>query len=143
MDHIDFMTCKQTLVAETYETHLVLDMVFFFSSRRRHTRLQGDWSSDVCSSDLIASPFPFRPHGAQEQPYQRIEPVNCSCYAPDELRQCIQTFDVCQLMAEHRLAPSLRPFPRLRRQDDLWVEDANCDGDVQLRAGEHSDFAAN
>src|SRR5256885_16640586 len=29
--------------------------VFFFSSRRRHTRLQGDWSSDVCSSDLSAS----------------------------------------------------------------------------------------
>src|SRR5205807_6136193 len=24
-----------------------------FSSRRRHTRLQGDWSSDVCSSDLL------------------------------------------------------------------------------------------
>src|SRR5256885_2668890 len=29
-------------------------MFFFFSSRRRHTRLQGDWSSDVCSSDLPA-----------------------------------------------------------------------------------------
>src|SRR5256885_13179099 len=29
-------------------------VLFFFSSRRRHTRLQGDWSSDVCSSDLIA-----------------------------------------------------------------------------------------
>src|SRR5256885_9150950 len=29
--------------------------VFFFSSRRRHTRLQGDWSSDVCSSDLAAA----------------------------------------------------------------------------------------
>src|SRR3989454_5574929 len=29
--------------------------VFFFSSRRRHTRLQGDWSSDVCSSDLERS----------------------------------------------------------------------------------------
>src|SRR5256885_12531888 len=28
------------------------NVVFFFSSRRRHTRLQGDWSSDVCSSDL-------------------------------------------------------------------------------------------
>src|ERR671919_1893185 len=27
-------------------------MIFFFSSRRRHTILQGDWSSDVCSSDL-------------------------------------------------------------------------------------------
>src|SRR5205807_5343288 len=37
---------------------------FFFSSRRRHTRLQGDWSSDVCSSDLAsridgAGPFRF------------------------------------------------------------------------------------
>src|SRR5205807_7413720 len=29
--------------------------LFFFSSRRRHTRLQGDWSSDVCSSDLDRS----------------------------------------------------------------------------------------
>src|SRR5690349_13015993 len=28
---------------------------FFFSSRRRHTRSLRDWSSDVCSSDLIAS----------------------------------------------------------------------------------------
>src|SRR5690242_21468918 len=26
---------------------------FFFSSRRRHTRLTCDWSSDVCSSDLV------------------------------------------------------------------------------------------
>src|SRR5689334_25393495 len=29
-------------------------MYFFFSSRRRHTRWNCDWSSDVCSSDLIA-----------------------------------------------------------------------------------------
>src|SRR2546422_6837049 len=28
---------------------------FFFSSRRRHTRCSRDWSSDVCSSDLIRS----------------------------------------------------------------------------------------
>src|SRR5437764_3178983 len=31
---------------------VVLAHVFFFSSRRRHTRYIGDWSSDVCSSDL-------------------------------------------------------------------------------------------
>src|ERR1022692_4507012 len=36
-------------------TQLPLD---FFSSRRRHTRLQGDLSSDVCSSDLA-------PHGGE------------------------------------------------------------------------------
>src|SRR5207248_7605153 len=29
---------------------------FFFSSRRRHTRSYGDWSSDVCSSDLRQLP---------------------------------------------------------------------------------------
>src|SRR2546429_4736812 len=29
-------------------------VVFFFSSRRRHTRCSRDWSSDVCSSDLGA-----------------------------------------------------------------------------------------
>src|SRR5437879_947429 len=30
----------------------MLYLCFFFSSRRRHTRYIGDWSSDVCSSDL-------------------------------------------------------------------------------------------
>src|SRR5256885_5348109 len=40
----DSETVKPTKLA------LLLKEVFF-SSRRRHTRLQGDWSSDVCSSD--------------------------------------------------------------------------------------------
>src|SRR5437762_7246804 len=31
---------------------------FFFSSRRRHTRYIGDWSSDVCSSDLRCAIYP-------------------------------------------------------------------------------------
>src|SRR5690242_21672036 len=31
---------------------MCVDFYFFFSSRRRHTRLTCDWSSDVCSSDL-------------------------------------------------------------------------------------------
>src|SRR5256884_2977218 len=39
---------------EWYEIELcfLVCCVFFFSSRRRHTRCSGDWSSDVCSSDL-------------------------------------------------------------------------------------------
>src|SRR6266581_2341263 len=32
---------------------IYLSVFFFFSSRRRHTRWTGDWSSDVCSSDLL------------------------------------------------------------------------------------------
>src|SRR5687768_18273695 len=31
---------------------MYVECVFFFSSRRRHTRCSRDWSSDVCSSDL-------------------------------------------------------------------------------------------
>src|SRR5688500_7194661 len=48
---------------------------FFFSSRRRHTRLQDDWSSDVCSSDLLGRQAEFeaafaklREHGAKDDP---------------------------------------------------------------------------
>src|SRR2546430_6330185 len=33
---------------------VLLVFIFFFSSRRRHTRFDCDWSSDVCSSDLDA-----------------------------------------------------------------------------------------
>src|SRR2546430_12811850 len=34
---------------------------FFFSSRRRHTRFDCDWSSDVCSSDLRSRLYLFKP----------------------------------------------------------------------------------
>src|SRR2546422_5180415 len=34
-----------------------LFFIFFFSSRRRHTRCSRDWSSDVCSSDLPELPL--------------------------------------------------------------------------------------
>src|SRR3712207_8782080 len=43
-----FLLCVQE------STHVLFSAVelFFFSSRRRHTRYWRDWSSDVCSSDL-------------------------------------------------------------------------------------------
>src|SRR5688500_20385691 len=44
-----------------YEVPLEMHL-FFFSSRRRHTRLQGNWSSDVCSSDLREEPWSWLRH---------------------------------------------------------------------------------
>src|SRR5205085_7999907 len=42
---------------------------FFFSSRRRHTRFDCDWSSDVCSSDLSVRNFARGVrHGANQLP---------------------------------------------------------------------------
>src|SRR2546427_8883511 len=39
---------------------VILYCTFFFSSRRRHTRFDCDWSSDVCSSDLVPMCMPHQ-----------------------------------------------------------------------------------
>src|SRR2546430_9752798 len=44
---------------------LFISNVFFFSSRRRHTRFDCDWSSDVCSSDLCGLRGDEIPTGAR------------------------------------------------------------------------------
>src|SRR2546430_5646769 len=49
----------------------VLSCTFFFSSRRRHTRFDCDWSSDVCSSDLI-DPADGAPGAARENVLEHI-----------------------------------------------------------------------
>src|SRR2546430_11947897 len=43
---------RSTVGSEEYASSGLIRCVFFFSSRRRHTRFDCDWSSDVCSSDL-------------------------------------------------------------------------------------------
>src|SRR2546430_8835107 len=62
---------------------------FFFSSRRRHTRFDCDWSSDVCSSDLVspkgARKFQKRREGRRSPPTVReAEPARGSgpCTGP-------------------------------------------------------------
>src|SRR2546428_6407703 len=52
---------------------------FFFSSRRRHTRSDRDWSSDVCSSDLP------QPDGGQE-PQGYVEGVQQPALRSEERR---------------------------------------------------------
>src|SRR5256885_2408165 len=69
-----------------------LDLIFFFSSRRRHTRLQGDWSSDVCSSDLYRSWHKKKKHSqhTDEKPAYNCEPpsprINTCCSLTVHLR---------------------------------------------------------
>src|SRR5579862_763612 len=50
---------RKLLLVEPVALHRAKDrfvQLFFFSSRRRHTSLNCDWSSDVCSSDLVTIP---------------------------------------------------------------------------------------
>src|SRR5437867_5531180 len=71
-------------------TSILCWFTFFFSSRRRHTRSYGDWSSDVCSSDLLQQRLLAK---------QRSSPVLTECnpalfeFAPVEGRQVVAAFD--------------------------------------------------
>src|SRR5258706_6184305 len=60
---------------------------FFFSSRRRHTRLVSDWSSDVCSSDL---PVIFR--GAQRLLAEKRPIILCEMHSAENHRVLLGEF---------------------------------------------------
>src|SRR6266478_1917131 len=57
-------------------------LFFFFSSRRRHTRFDCDWSSDVCSSDLIARGQCVEGYGGKEPYYPMLEALRELCRGP-------------------------------------------------------------
>src|SRR6266850_6921848 len=78
---------------------------FFFSSRRRHTRLQGDWSSDVCSSDLLAG---VRDAGNGEE-----EPVAEAAVSAAPARIGARGFEPPTPCAQGRCATGLRYAPVL------------------------------
>src|SRR5256885_1136422 len=70
-----------------------LYIFFFFSSRRRHTRLQGDWSSDVCSSDLSRRSKSWTRYGTftgmsryRTRSWRAFEPAAAQCSAALSVR---------------------------------------------------------
>src|SRR5437867_1447063 len=48
-------------------------LFFFFSSRRRHTRSYGDWSSDVCSSDLVRQVMEQEPYRSAQRVFWIVD----------------------------------------------------------------------
>src|SRR5437588_12936388 len=82
---------------------------FFFSSRRRHTRSLCDWSSDVCSSDLIytGSPGHLVPsyHAVYENCPDRFNPASRS-QAISTVRKCEGL--VCRRSEERRVGKECR-----------------------------------
>src|SRR5689334_23486368 len=61
--------------------------LFFFSSRRRHTRWNCDWSSDVCSSDLNPSPQARRPCSGCQSPSSSPD-GGCDCRSRRPAKRC-------------------------------------------------------
>src|SRR2546430_10976221 len=55
---------------------------FFFSSRRRHTRFDCDWSSDVCSSDLLTARVVLRAGAGVEEAVVETDVYDLSAGVP-------------------------------------------------------------
>src|SRR3712207_2926537 len=102
----------------------ILVYLFFFSSRRRHTRYWRDWSSDVCSSDLMfRDPAFFRALREKVVPILRTYPYvrlwNAGCSTGEE------TFSLAIVLAEEGLLDRAR----------IYATDINDDVLARARAG--------
>src|SRR5437016_6648152 len=74
--------------------------LFFFSSRRRHTRLVSDWSSDVCSSDLATKATT----GSASSPPPALRSPSASASRSEEHTSELQSLTnlVCRLLLEKK-----------------------------------------
>src|SRR5690606_40246533 len=80
--------------------------IFFFSSRRRHTRFSRDWSSDVCSSDLRG--VRFRIAATLQRPSVHDWPPEWACLCPGSRRTHLEVHEQ-HVLPFHR---DSRPFLR-------------------------------
>src|SRR5256886_12470412 len=87
------------------------DCCFFFSSRRRHTRFDCDWSSDVCSSDLRSrSRVQHFPHLSRQR--LRHEGLLQECRSEEHTSELqSQSNLVCRLLLEKKKKNETRVIP--------------------------------
>src|SRR2546426_1495479 len=95
--------------------------VFFFSSRRRHTRLQGDWSSDVCSSDLCSRSIgdPPRPVSGSVT----LDPSSIKRYAGTAMRWLMLLMSLPPTPTRHRVGVwrKLQRMGAVRLRGSAWI----------------------
>src|SRR5260370_9299807 len=90
--------------------------VFFFSSRRRHTRFKCDWSSDVCSSDLASIPLLGKLFTSRSRARNNSELL------------VIVTPEVVRPIPAGQPLPSLKmPFPFLTKNSDIEMRTPGID----------------
>src|SRR5947199_3420249 len=99
-----------TLMVSSVLIHVIPTsfFVFFFSSRRRHTRCLSDWSSDVCSSDLETAgnihderaPGKSLAHGAGDKT-GKPPPCQTAQSAANKNPQCVQHNPTARKLSAH------------------------------------------
>src|SRR5437764_13358394 len=110
---------RNSIIDTMFVTAMSIYM-FFFSNRRRHTRYIGDWSSDVCSSDLTADlPVRSRPPGRPGRPGGR--PRTRRSARSEERRvgkECRSPWVPCELINKKKRVRELK-------DDDAVVDRCN------------------
>src|SRR6476661_5802689 len=92
-----------------------VSLFFFFSSRRRHTRFKCDWSSDVCSSDLVEAmaeglDAPIAQGGTNVSGGQRQRlAIARALVRKPEIYLFDDSFSALDLSTDARLRAALRP----------------------------------
>src|SRR5687768_4149824 len=119
---------------------VVFFFFFFFSSRRRHTRCSRDWSSDVCSSDLMSQTMAPRFMALATKRASTMEPsANAAGATTNRKRVKRKRITAgCQNPASPTL-PSVTLQPVERERSELLLEKAL--GGIDLRAVEHAEEA--
>src|SRR5438067_10529197 len=89
-----------------------LRYIFFFSSRRRHTRSKRDWSSDVCSSDLPGHVPDLRarePEGRSRQDGQTLAQLGRTAAEPRRSgREAVEVRTLSERSEERRVGKECR-----------------------------------
>src|SRR5437764_12957623 len=123
--------CSRWLSLRALELHSRSSSFFFFSSRRRHTRYIGDWSSDVCSSDLPALSSPLSDPKPEMMAPERMEPerrqpepvmMGGMPHIEDNMDTAARVLSLAQLTADQAIADARREadetLGRARREAD-------------------------
>src|SRR5256886_7508680 len=93
---------------------------FFFSSRRRHTRLHCDWSSDVCSSDLKLQRLKAEANRCESQT------LSCRIFRRILLCRLLSSNRRCAGPEYRQFAYILRLCPRLQLSSCFEIGRASC-----------------
>src|SRR2546430_2851829 len=108
--------------------------VFFFSSRRRHTMFDCDWSSDVCSSDLVTCPaFPSQGRVVVDR-VLRVEGTAVA-HVVDWIRSETDRPLAWVPLAEVRAGVAVLAARLARLAGTMAVADAETDGDLDTIVG--------
>src|SRR5256884_9702939 len=110
--------------------------MFFFSSRRRHTRCSRDWSSDVCSSDLLDIAYGITSRTPQQAGPHQVLKVNRGHWTIENSCHYIIDWNYDEDRSRIRTGHGPENITRLRRFAIGVLKSKGCGGVAQKMRSE-------